>query len=245
MIDGNAVRRSALLAFPHDTGAHTSDCCCTYYAVATGATHPPDSAARNTASITAIFFTESSSGTGGGVPSRIARENASPCNVYWSHGGNLLDRQPAAERIAAVVDADPRRPAGPRVVRHLQLDPRPSCRGTPCSDCPPPASRRRRRSGPTGTPGSPRPACRRPVFGVAHQRRGNAHRLLAEHHPRRLDRIAADVQQPAAAVLANVTDVRESSLKYPKAPIAYRSSPIRPDRDQFDRPQPLRVRPGS
>jgi len=53
-----------------------------------GDTHPPVSADRNTASITAIFFTESSSGTGGGPPARIARENSSPWMVYWSHSTN-------------------------------------------------------------------------------------------------------------------------------------------------------------
>ena len=36
---------------------------------------------------------------------------------------------------------------------------------------------------------------------------GNAQRLLAEDHARRLDGIAADIEQPAAAVLADVADV--------------------------------------
>jgi len=37
---------------------------------------------RNTASITAIVRSASSSGTGTGAPSRMAREKASPCRVY-------------------------------------------------------------------------------------------------------------------------------------------------------------------
>src|SRR6266481_6005640 len=47
-----------------------------------GFSHLPDSPARKTASITAMFAIASSSGTGTSIPSRIARENASPCTVY-------------------------------------------------------------------------------------------------------------------------------------------------------------------
>src|SRR5467141_1688030 len=47
-----------------------------------GLSHLPDSPARKTASITAMFAIASSSGTGTSLPSRIACENASPCTVY-------------------------------------------------------------------------------------------------------------------------------------------------------------------
>src|SRR5712691_115437 len=55
--------------------------------ISSGFSHFPDSADRNTASITAIFAIASSSGTGTSPPSRIARENASPCTVYWLQVG--------------------------------------------------------------------------------------------------------------------------------------------------------------
>src|SRR6266403_1786293 len=52
-----------------------------------GLSHLLDSPARKIASITAIFAIASSSGTGTSLPFRIARENASPCTVYWSQTG--------------------------------------------------------------------------------------------------------------------------------------------------------------
>src|SRR4030095_1892518 len=47
-----------------------------------GLSHFPDLAERNTASMTSIVLTASSSGTGAGFPSRIARDTASPWTVY-------------------------------------------------------------------------------------------------------------------------------------------------------------------
>jgi hypothetical protein len=43
-----------------------------------GVSHPPDFAARKTASITAMFLIASVSGTGTGLPSRTAFEKTSP-----------------------------------------------------------------------------------------------------------------------------------------------------------------------
>src|SRR6266700_407110 len=60
---------------------------CPLRQISSGFSHLPDSADRNTASITAIFAIASSSGTGTSLPSRIARENASPCTVYWLQVG--------------------------------------------------------------------------------------------------------------------------------------------------------------
>src|SRR5258708_7173041 len=52
-----------------------------------GLSHLPLLADRNIASITLILPNASSRGTGTCVSSRMVRENASPCTVYWSQAG--------------------------------------------------------------------------------------------------------------------------------------------------------------
>src|SRR4029077_10548538 len=68
--------------------------CCVKNGACYGFSHRPDSHARNTASITAMFAIASSRRTGTSPPSRTARENAFPCSIYWSQIGIVSIRIP-------------------------------------------------------------------------------------------------------------------------------------------------------
>src|SRR5579862_3855378 len=54
-----------------------------------GVSQCPERAELKMASMTAMLAMPSSRGTGTGVPSRMALENASPCSVYWSTTGKV------------------------------------------------------------------------------------------------------------------------------------------------------------
>jgi len=103
---------------------------CAWRYISCGFSHRPDSPARNTASITAIFPIASSSGTGTSLPSRIARENASPCTVYWSQTGIVSIRIPApnTSRPSSINIRQAR--SGGAIKRYLDLDP--PCRPKNC-----------------------------------------------------------------------------------------------------------------
>src|SRR5208282_5046137 len=63
-----------------------------------GDSHLPETAELKTASMTAMFAMESSTGTGTCVSSRTALEKASPCSVYWSQAGKVSVAIPPPER---------------------------------------------------------------------------------------------------------------------------------------------------
>src|ERR1022692_3819611 len=63
-----------------------------------GASQRPDSAERNSASMTAMFLMASTSGTGTSPSPRTACENKSPWMVYWSQTGNVSVWMPAPNR---------------------------------------------------------------------------------------------------------------------------------------------------
>jgi beta-glucosidase len=58
--------------------------------ISAGLSQVPDAAERNSASMTAMFITDSSRERGSSVSPRIAFEKISPCSVYWSHGSNSI-----------------------------------------------------------------------------------------------------------------------------------------------------------
>ena len=58
----------------------------------------------------------------GGVPSRMAREKASPWRVYWSHGGEGFGFDAGAGEVAAVVDEEARGAVGRGVEGDLDFD---------------------------------------------------------------------------------------------------------------------------
>ena len=88
-----------------------------------GVSQRPLLAERKQASITRIFAMASSIGYSSGSSPRIARENASPCRVYWSQVANSSTRAPPPTRSAPESTDDPRRPVDRRVERDLNLDP--------------------------------------------------------------------------------------------------------------------------
>ena len=102
---------------------------------------------------------------------------------------------------------------------------------------------RERRLARTGSRGSPRRAGRRRSRGRRSSRPSTRVRLLAEDHPRRRDRVAADVVQAAAADAGDVADVLAGrALKYAERAGDDAQVADRAGLRELLRAQPLRVR---
>ena len=202
--------------------------------------HWPDLPERKMASMTAMFRIASSMGTGTSVSSSMALEKASPCSVYWSQDRECLGGDAAAEEVAAGVDEEPRRPVGRRVHRNLQLD-----APLRAEEMEALVRHQLRAAGEDGLArGEVEDRRGEPVgvhLRVAVDEGNHARRLLREGEPRRLDEVAANVHQRAAADVHLVADVRRIDVEVAEEAEDRAQLPDAALVQQLPQPQPLRM----
>ncbi len=189
-----------------------------------------------------MLASESSSGYGAGRPSRIARENSSAWIVNWSAAAMSIVQAPEPPGSGPVVHHDPGGLVSGCVEWDLHLDP--PARAQDVHPLPGHELRAAR------TDGVRRPEVQEhgrqaidvgPRVGLDRCR--DAPGLALEHHARGVHQIASDVEQPAAAALGQVANVRGIVVEVAEEP-GDRADLAEPAGSHgLLRGEPLRMRP--